>query len=46
MAFIENQLKLNLKSSCLVPTGLSVAFSEDYEIQIRPSSGLSCKKQY
>jgi len=26
-----------------VPTGLSVAFSEEYEIQIRPRSGLAAK---
>ena len=32
------------KSSCLVPTGLSVAFSKEYEIQIRPRSGLAAKK--
>ena len=28
----------------MVPTGLSVAFSENYEIQIRPRSGLAAKK--
>jgi dUTP pyrophosphatase len=26
-----------------VPTGLSVAFSEEYELQIRPRSGLAAK---
>ena len=26
-----------------MPTGLSVAFSEEYEIQIRPRSGLAAK---
>ena len=31
------------KSSCLVPTGISVAFSNEYEIQIRPRSGLAAK---
>ena len=31
------------KSSCLVPTGISVAFSNEYEIQIRPRSGLASK---
>ena len=44
MAFIEDSIKLLPKTSCLVPTGLSVAFSEDYEIQIRPRSGLAAKK--
>ena len=43
MAFIREPIKLAPKSSCLVPTGLSVAFSEEYEIQIRPRSGLAVK---
>ena len=43
MAFVENPIKLAPKSSCLVPTGLSVAFSEECEIQIRPRSGLAAK---
>jgi len=44
MAFINKPIKLKPKSSCLVSTGLSVAFSNDYEIQIRPRSGLAAKK--
>ena len=44
MAFINEPIKLKPKSSCLVPTGLSVAFLDDYEIQIRPRSGLAAKK--
>ena len=43
MAFIEKPIKLAPRNSCLVPTGLSVAFSEEYEIQIRPRSGLAAK---
>ena len=43
MAFIKEPIKLLPKTSCLVPTGLSVAFSEDYELQIRPRSGLAAK---
>ena len=43
MAFIKEPIKLSPKSSCLVPTGISVAFSEEYEIQIRPRSGLAAK---
>ena len=43
MAFIEKPIKIVPNSSCLVPTGLSVAFSDDYEIQIRPRSGLAVK---
>lgn len=44
MAFIQKPIKIPSNTSCLVPTGLSVAFSEDYEIQIRPRSGLAAKK--
>ena len=44
MAFIKKPIKLAPKNSCLVPTGLSVAFSDEYEIQIRPRSGLAAKK--
>ena len=43
MAFIEKPINLKPNTSCLVPTGLSMAFSEDYEIQIRPRSGLAAK---
>jgi len=43
MAFIEKPIILKPGMSCLVPTGLSVAFSEEYEIQIRPRSGLAAK---
>ena len=43
-AFIKEPIELEPGKSCLVPTGLSVAFSEEYEIQIRPRSGLAAKK--
>ena len=43
MAFINQPIKIAPKSSCLIPTGLAIAFSEDYEIQIRPRSGLAAK---
>ena len=43
MAFIEKPIKLAANSSCVVPTGLSIAFLEDYEVQIRPRSGLAAK---
>ena len=43
MAFTKQPIKLAPKNSCLVPTGISVAFSEEYEIQIRPRSGLAAK---
>jgi len=43
MAFIENPITLLPKKSCLVPTGISIAFSKEYEIQVRPRSGLAAK---
>ena len=42
-AFIKKTINVKPKTSALIPTGLSVAFSEDYEIQIRPRSGLAAK---
>ena len=43
MAFICKTIILKPQSSCLVPTGISVAFSQEFEIQIRPRSGLAAK---
>ena len=43
IAFIKRSIKVKPKTSSLIPTGLSVAFSKDYEIQIRPRSGLAAK---
>ena len=43
MAFVDKPIKLASNSSCLVPTGLAVAFPEEYEVQIRPRSGLAAK---
>jgi dUTP pyrophosphatase len=43
MAFIKDPISVKSNTSSLIPTGLSVAFSEDYEIQIRPRSGLAAK---
>ena len=45
MAFIEKPINLEPGKSCLVPTGLSVAFPKKYEIQIRPRSGLAAKNK-
>ena len=43
IAFIKKSIIVKPKKSSLIPTGISVAFSEDYEIQIRPRSGLASK---
>ena len=45
MAFIKDPISIKPKTSSLIPTGFSVAFSEDYEIQIRPRSGLAAKNE-
>ena len=44
MAFIKSSVTIKPKTSCLIPTGFSMAFSKDYEVQIRPRSGLAAKK--
>ncbi len=43
MAFIKDQINIKPKTSSLIPTGLSIAFPKEYEIQIRPRSGLAAK---
>ena len=43
MAFIKSPVTIKPKTSYLIPTGLSIAFSKDYEVQIRPRSGLAAK---
>ena len=43
MAFVENSIKIAPNTLELIPTGLSIAIPEDFEIQIRPRSGLAAK---
>ena len=43
MAYIDKSIELKPGESYLIPTGLSVAFPKEYEIQIRPRSGLAAK---
>tara|TARA_B100001142_G_C13781355_1_gene441194 strand:+ start:47 stop:484 length:438 start_codon:yes stop_codon:yes gene_type:complete len=43
VAFLNEPINIKPKTSSLIPTGLSVAFSNQYEIQIRPRSGLAAK---
>ena len=43
MAYIKKPINVKPKTSCLIPTGISVAFPEEFEIQIRPRSGLAAK---
>ena len=43
VAFLKESVNVKSKTSSLIPTGLSVAFPKEYEIQIRPRSGLAAK---
>ena len=43
MACINKSIDLKPGESFLIPTGLSVAFPREYEIQIRPRSGLAAE---
>ena len=43
MAFIKETINLKPHTSFLIPTGISVAFPNEFEIQIRPRSGLAAK---
>ena len=43
MAFIESPIEILPNTSALIPTGISVAIPNDFEIQIRPRSGLAVK---
>ena len=44
MAFVKDSIKVKPQTSTLIPTGISLAFSNNYEIQIRPRSGLALRK--
>lgn len=43
MALTDKPITILPKKSYLVPTGISVAMPKNYEIQIRPRSGLAAK---
>ena len=43
MAFLKKPLNIKPNTSSLIPTGISVAFPSEFEIQIRPRSGLAAK---
>ena len=42
-AFLDNKVEIKPYKSALIPTGLSIAIPNDYEVQIRPRSGLAAK---
>ena len=44
VAFIKNKITINPGNRAMIPTGISIAIPKNYEIQIRPRSGLTSKK--
>ena len=44
-ANIENKIEIAPGKSAIIPTGLSVSIPKNFEIQIRPRSGLAAKNQ-
>ena len=44
VAYIKNKIIINPGKTAMVPTGIAVAVPKNYEIQIRPRSGLAAKK--
>ena len=44
-ASIEKEIQIEPGKSAIIPTGLSVSIPKNFEIQIRPRSGLAAKNQ-
>jgi|TARA_B110000444_G_scaffold250421_1_gene276742 dUTP pyrophosphatase len=44
-ANIENEIEIEPGKSLIIPTGLAVSIPKNFEIQIRPRSGLAAKNQ-
>ena len=44
MAYIKNKITVSPGKTAIIPTGFAVAIPKNYEIQIRPRSGLAAKK--
>lgn len=44
VAYIKNKITINPHKVAIIPTGIAVAIPKNYEIQIRPRSGLAAKK--
>ena len=44
IAYLKKNLIINPNKIAIVPTGIAVAIPRNYEIQIRPRSGLAAKK--
>ena len=44
VAHIKNKITIKPSKTAMVPTGIAVAIPKNYEMQIRPRSGLAAKK--
>ena len=44
VAYIKNKIIISPGKTAVIPTGIAVAIPKNYEIQIRPRSGLAAKK--
>tara|TARA_Y100000590_G_C15220595_1_gene826068 strand:- start:88 stop:528 length:441 start_codon:yes stop_codon:yes gene_type:complete len=44
VAYTKNKINIKPGKTALIPTGIKVAIPKNYEIQIRPRSGLAAKK--
>ena len=44
LAYIKSKITVNPSKIAIIPTGIAVAIPKNYEIQIRPRSGLAAKK--
>ena len=44
VAYIKNKITINPGKTVMIPTGIAIAIPKNYEIQIRPRSGLAAKK--
>ena len=44
VAYIKNKITINSGRTAIISTGIAVAIPKNYEIQIRPRSGLAAKK--
>ena len=43
-AYIKNKITITPGKTGIIPTGIAIAIPKNYEIQIRPRSGLAAKK--
>ena len=44
VAYIKNKITINPGKTAMISTGIAIAIPKNYEIQIRPRSGLAAKK--